>query len=114
MPDWIIWLVVGFIVYRFCMAGNSCGRRIPDSRHRDHDSDRELGGGRGSSVAMHRRPAARAGHNAETPIQAAQRRFVEGTTTVEEYEAELDRALRQRSSFRGRAVSETAPPTSRL
>lgn len=92
MPDWIVWLFVGFIVYRFCIAGSgaSCGRSIPSSRRGGRTADRELSGRDATRVAMQRG----AGRGSETPIQAAQRRFVEGATTVEEYEAELDRALK--------------------
>lgn len=114
MPDWIVWLVVGFIVYRFCMAGSRCGRRVTSSRYSGHESDRELARGHGTPIAMRRDPGIRAGRTTETPIQAAQRRFVEGATTVEEYEAEVDRALRERGSSRGDVVTEPAPRTSRL
>lgn len=111
MPDWIVWLVVGFIVYRFCVAGGggSCGRSLPHTSRRGDADDRELSGGSPTRATMHRG----AGRRAETPIQAAQRRFVEGATTVEEYEAELDRALRNRQSSR-QTVTEAAPRTSRL
>lgn len=110
MPDWIVWLFVGFIVYRFCIAGSgsSCGRSIPSSRRGGRPEDREVSGGGVTRAAMPR--GARRG--AEPPIQAAQRRFVEGATTVEEYEAELDRALRERPS--SRETETAAPRTSRL
>ncbi|MGH7576149.1 MAG: hypothetical protein ACREM1_13615 [Longimicrobiales bacterium] len=115
MPDWVVWLIVGFIVFKFMSAGGACQRRVSKGGGRlDHAGGGELGGGRPTPVAMRRGPDARAGRNAETPIQAAQRRFVEGATTVEEYEAELDRVLRERSVFRAGTVTETAPRTSRI
>jgi hypothetical protein len=95
MPEWLIIIAVFFIVTRLLRSrrhrfglyrhpGQLRGARMRElrrarmrERHEPHD-----------------RLGARPQPTTETPEDALRRRFVEGSITVEEYEAQLDRLYR--------------------
>ena len=88
MPEWLIILIVFFVMSRIvrksgygaqCMSGRS--HRLRASERHALEREREK---RRSMPAP----------KVETPMEALQRRYVEGNITVEEYEAELDKLYR--------------------
>ena len=106
MPDWLIWLVVFWVIFG---CGRGC-RRVYGRRgwRRDLEAgedqaaalrDGQVGAERQLAADTHGAslPMAAAGGVAaerrpvETPLQTLQRQFVEGTMTMEQYEAALDR-----------------------
>jgi hypothetical protein len=110
MPDWIFW-AVGIWFFLSVIGRRGCGlssrrfyrlegagygnRRDPRVLHSGHPgwskrADLPRAGRSGSGLA--RRPAVRKPQ--ETPEERIRRRFVEGRTTLEEYEAELWEELR--------------------
>jgi hypothetical protein len=86
MPEWLIVLVVFFVMSRIVRKrryGVGCGGRM----HRlDRARERALSKG-GTTRAVPAAPP-------ESPMEALQRRYVDGSLTVEQYEAELDRLYR--------------------
>lgn len=83
MPEWLLFLAIVFIAFRI-RRRHRWHRRIRDERLRAARAGRELPGT--SAPAMPPR---------ETPLESLQRRFVAGSISVEQYEAELDRMLRR-------------------
>ncbi len=115
MPDWLIWVAIAAFFMSFrgrmsCRDGCDVGtRRIGQrsERMRKRLHDRGAAGSRGqarlasggerdpsrSPRQRSARTAARATRR-ESPLEALQRRFVSGTLTLEQYEAELDKLER--------------------
>ena len=108
MPDWMIWMVIAFAIMG-CSRG--CGRAVQGygRRHRERMSDRReemrtVGAGAHPQLAegppewatpSARTPRQRApSRPRETPLQALQRRFVEGSLSLEQYESEVDKLER--------------------
>ena len=84
MPEWLILLIIWFIVMRVQSRGSRCGpRSVPRRRHT------------GLHYARGMRLNPPAAPPAETPLQSLQREFVSGAITVEQYEQKLDRLLRR-------------------
>jgi hypothetical protein len=84
MPEWLIIVAVFFVVSRL----------VRSSRRRGH--------GRGRIGRAHARDLSEGGGvrplappRVETPMEALQRRYVEGSITVEQYERELDELFRK-------------------
>ena len=102
MPDWVIWVVIAAVLSG---CGRGCGwgvRRYRGLQRGDVDEGR-VGGPRArrhltrgveeNVVARARQPIEEpaVSRPVETPLQALQRSFVNGTITLEQYEAEIDK-----------------------
>ena len=84
MPDWLIWVAIAAVL---SSCGRGCGwgvRRYRSLQHGDADEGRVRG-------PRARRHLTRGSRPVETPLQALQRRFVNGAITMEQYEAEIDK-----------------------
>jgi uncharacterized membrane protein len=86
MPEWLIVLLVFFVVSRVIRGGRRCVHRGHHQRL-ERSANRGLSGGAGGRYV--------APPKAQSPMEALQRRYVDGSITVEEYERELDRMLRK-------------------
>lgn len=87
MPEWLIILIVFFVVSRV-VRSRGHGRHCMGGRSQRLDRAERRALRRESQPAI---PAAKP----ETPMEALQRRYVEGNLTVEQYEAELDKLYRR-------------------
>ena len=103
MPEWLIWAVAIWFVYGV-MSGRGCswsGRRLhrlhSGSRGRDLGRSRSTGSEVARELARPRAPRTPAPPR-ETAEERIRRRFVEGRTTLDEYEAELWEELRPKGS----------------
>jgi uncharacterized membrane protein len=86
MPEWLIILIVFFVVSRVVRSRGDGARCMSGRSHRlDRAARRTLRRERQTAI-----PAAKP----ETPMEALQRRYVDGSITVEQYEAELDKLYR--------------------
>ena len=83
MPEWLLMLAIIFIALRIHRR-HRWHRGIREERLRALRAGREVPGTSAQPV-----PAR------ETPVESLQRRFVAGSISVEQYEAELDRLLRR-------------------
>ena len=102
MPDWLIWVVIAAVLSG-CGRGCACGvRRYRGLQHGDADEDRVRGprarrhltrGVEENVVARAREPIEEpaVSRPVETPLQALQRKFVNGAITLEQYETEIDK-----------------------
>ena len=102
MPDWLIWVVIAAVL---SSCGRGCGwgvRRYRRLQQGDADEERVRGRrarhrltccGDEKAVARAREPMEQpaVSRPVETPLQALQRRFVNGAITMEQYEAEIDK-----------------------
>ncbi len=102
MPDWLIWVVIAAVL---SSCGGGCGwgvRRYRRLQHGDADEGRVRGprARRRLTRGVEENAAARArepmeepavSRPVETPLQALQRKFVNGAITLEQYEAEIDK-----------------------
>lgn len=100
----LFWVIVGFIVLG---CGRACGwwrsdsyrerleekrRRVEEARGRMHAPRDHTRLQYGPSDAMARDAASRRSREpVETPLQALQRRFVQGRITLDEYEQAIDK-----------------------
>jgi hypothetical protein len=113
MPDWLIWMVIAFAIMG---CGRSCGRRMHGygryhrERMRDRREEMRAVGPRARTqladgppewehTSVSQRPRKAASSPAppprrETPLQALQRRFVDGSLSLEQYESEVDKLKR--------------------
>ena len=103
MPEWVILLLVAWVIFRV-MRREGCGThrhrlddaersRLREQRARMHAERARLRAERRGRKAVQQRAA-----RAETPVESLQRRFVDGSITVDQYERELDRIYRNPSS----------------
>lgn len=105
MPEWLIFAVIIFFALRLsrgarCGWGGHARRRIEGRASGAEGRERgpaRLGTGDDLRAPQGharpkpaRRPAKRLPERQESPLEALQRRFVNGAMTVEEYERELD------------------------
>lgn len=109
MPDWVIWVAIG-VLFMSWRRSQSCCRvettRIGKRRERRRDrlTDARTTGMRAQARLASASEESSAGKpqpgswkaeggtaRRESPLEALQRRFVRGSMTVEQYEAELDR-----------------------
>jgi len=92
MPEWLIVLIVFIVFSRVLRARGYDARCMRGGEHRLR--------GRGQRLrlaerhALEREQRAMPAPKVETPMEALQRRYVEGEITVEEYEAGLDKLYR--------------------
>ena len=86
MPEWLIILIVFFVMSRVLRA------RGYDARCMRGRSPRLRASGRALERERHRTMPA---PKVESPMEVLQRKYVDGSITVEEYEAELDRLYRR-------------------
>lgn len=93
MPEWLIWMVAIWFIFGFMGRGCSWGRR---RLHRVHGRrSRHLAGvDGGARLPRTRTQSHPAPEPKETPEERIRRRFVEGRTTLDEYEAELWEEIR--------------------
>lgn len=96
--EWFVWMIVGFAVVSACRGGCARGRRGGASLEsgRARSSRGELQPPRASrrsrpSRSGRTRSFGEALPTAESPLEALQRRFVEGRIDIDQYERELDR-----------------------
>lgn len=97
--EWFVWMVVALAVASACRGGCARGRRGGASVEsgRARSSRGELQPPRASRRSRPATRSDRAGASgealpaAESPLDALQRRFVEGRIDVDQYERELDR-----------------------
>ena len=92
MPDWIIWVVIAAVLSG---CGRGCGwgvRRYRSLQHGDADEGQVRGprARRRLTCGVEENAVARSSRPVETPLQALQRKFVNGGLTMEQYEAEID------------------------
>jgi uncharacterized membrane protein len=87
MPEWLIILIVFFVVSRVVRARGHDARCMSGRSHRLRERERA----RALQRERHRSVPA---PKVESPMEALQRKYVDGSITVEEYEAELDRLYR--------------------
>ena len=102
MPDWILWALLGWLLFR--VAGR---RRMGPARcgHGGHAWRMEREGQRQASLG---RPQAPVSPTPPSPLQMEARlrsRYVSGELSVEQYEAELDK-LYERPTSSGRSSAE--------
>lgn len=83
MPEWLILLAIIFVALRI-RRRHRWHRGIREERLRALRAGREAPGTSAQAVLPR-----------ETPLESLQRRFVAGSISVEQYEAELDRMLRR-------------------
>jgi hypothetical protein len=94
MPEWLIILIVFFVVSRVVRGRGYDARCMRGSAHRLQAEERR-------ALRREQRALRRgvelptAAPKVETPMEALQRRYVEGAITVEQYEAELDKLYRR-------------------
>lgn len=103
MPDWLIWVVIAAVLMS---CGRGCGWGVRRYRSLQHGDTADEGRVRGPRARRHltrgveENPVARArepiekpavSRPVETPLQALQRKFVNGAITLEQYEAEIDK-----------------------
>ncbi len=102
MPDWLIWVVIAAVLSG---CGRGCGwgvRRYRGLQHGEVDEGRVRGprarrrltrGVEENVVARAREPIEKpaVSRPVGTPLQALQRKFVNGALTLEQYEAEIDK-----------------------
>ena len=110
MPDWLIWVAIGLFLMS-CRGGCRVGvkrvrghgdrtrERRPEDLTRTSPRPKLAGGpeewlGHGSRSRTRNAATSAPTPRRETPLEALQRRFVTGSMTVEQYEAELDRLER--------------------
>jgi hypothetical protein len=92
MPDWVIWVVLGFIFFRVRARNRAWARRglrsFPScgtpARQR-HSRQAAVGANQPGALPP------------ESPLDLLKRRYVEGSISVEQYEDELDRLFSRRS-----------------
>jgi hypothetical protein len=112
MPDWVIWVAIGVLFMSWRRSRACCGvgvKRIRGHRERMQGRGRDrmteggmsvnrpqprLAGGREEWLDGNARHRSLNGtlraNRRETPLEALQRKFVNGPMTLEQYEAELD------------------------
>ena len=90
MPEWLI-IVIVFIVMSRIVRRNRYGAQCMSGRsHRLRARERRALREERAAGQMRSMPAPKV----ETPMEALQRRYVEGNITVEQYESELDKLYR--------------------
>ncbi len=98
MAEWVIWVAFGLFFYRYVRGRRGWGGCGEDDCRVGHARKQSL-------IDREPRMTKRAGAGPRrslpepSPLESLQRRFVHGTITVEQYEAELDRLLKQPTRF---------------
>lgn len=105
MPEWIIW-AVGIWFFLNVMGRRGCAWGPRHTHHLRHARTHRMGPGNGStttrtlprsrigSPSSQEKPRRERAEPAETPEERIRLRFVEGVTTLDEYETELWEELR--------------------
>lgn len=95
MPEWLIIVVVFFIVTRIVRSRRHRLGRHGYPHHLRHARMHQIRARREARAADRDRRSLRASPPTETPEEALKRKYVEGSITVEEYERQLDRLYRK-------------------
>lgn len=97
MPEWLLFLLIGFLAFRVARRGSCCGWNWERRDRLEENADKQrsrVESSRQRALSAPAPPSVRAATGQtrqESPLQTLQRRFVDGGLSLEDYEHELDR-----------------------